>query len=64
MLDVVLRKQKERKRELVLTLIFMFKKVDEWDVESGLLLRSIKMPRDSGPVSFVLPILNQKHLLW
>ncbi|KAI9093483.1 WD40-repeat-containing domain protein [Phlyctochytrium arcticum] len=37
--------------------------VDEFDVAEGKLLRTIRLPRDSGPVSFVHAMPNNRHLL-
>ncbi|KAG0197627.1 Transcription factor spt8 [Mortierella sp. GBA30] len=37
--------------------------VDEWDFAEGRFIRSIKMPANSGPVSFVKSMPNNKHLI-
>ncbi|KAF9432890.1 Transcription factor spt8 [Entomortierella beljakovae] len=37
--------------------------VDEWDFAEGRFIQSIKMPADSGPVSFVKSMPNNKHLI-
>ncbi|ORZ27245.1 WD40-repeat-containing domain protein [Lobosporangium transversale] len=37
--------------------------VDEWNFAEGRFIRSIKMPVDSGPVSFVKSMPNNKHLI-
>lgn len=38
--------------------------VDEWDFAEGRFIQSIKMPANSGPVSFVKSLPNNKHLIW
>ena len=38
--------------------------VDEWDFADGRLIQSIKMPANSGPVSFVKSLPNNKHIIW
>ncbi|KAG0046254.1 Transcription factor spt8 [Gryganskiella cystojenkinii] len=37
--------------------------VDEWDFAEGRLVQSIKMPANSGPVSYVKSVPNNKHLI-
>ncbi|KAI8809761.1 WD40-repeat-containing domain protein [Cladochytrium replicatum] len=37
--------------------------VEEWDVRERRMMRAIKMPRDSGSVSYVLCLPNDRHLL-
>ncbi|TPX54152.1 hypothetical protein PhCBS80983_g06018 [Powellomyces hirtus] len=37
--------------------------VDEYDVREGRWVRSLRLPRDSGPVSFVACLPNSRHLL-
>ncbi|KAK3823104.1 MAG: WD40-repeat-containing domain protein, partial [Benniella sp.] len=37
--------------------------VDEWDFAEGKFIQSIRMPGDSGPVSFVKMMPNNKHLI-
>ncbi|KAF9322198.1 hypothetical protein BG003_005361 [Podila horticola] len=37
--------------------------VDEWDFADGRLIQSIKMPANSGPVSFVKSLPNNKHII-
>ncbi|KAG0248076.1 Transcription factor spt8 [Mortierella polycephala] len=37
--------------------------VDEWDFAEGRFIQSIKMPANSGPVSFVKSLPNNKHLV-
>ncbi|KAG0316388.1 Transcription factor spt8 [Linnemannia gamsii] len=37
--------------------------VDEWDFAEGRFIQSIKMPANSGPVSFVKSLPNNKHLI-
>ncbi|KAF9108736.1 Transcription factor spt8 [Mortierella sp. AM989] len=37
--------------------------VDEWDFAEGKFIQSIKMPANSGPVSFVKCLPNNKHLI-
>ncbi|KAF9958428.1 Transcription factor spt8, partial [Modicella reniformis] len=37
--------------------------VDEWDFAEGRFIQTIKMPGDSGPVSFVKMMPNNKHLI-
>ncbi|TPX63385.1 hypothetical protein SpCBS45565_g06636 [Spizellomyces sp. 'palustris'] len=37
--------------------------VDEFDVAEGRLIRTIRLPRDSGPVSYVTALPNNRHLL-
>ncbi|CAH1761387.1 15081_t:CDS:10 [Entrophospora sp. SA101] len=37
--------------------------VDEWDFLSGKFIRSLKMPSNSGPVSYVLSMPNGKHIV-
>ncbi|KAF9202370.1 Transcription factor spt8 [Haplosporangium sp. Z 27] len=37
--------------------------VDEWDFAEGKFIQSIKMPANSGPVSFVKILPNNKHLI-
>lgn len=38
--------------------------VDEWDFAEGRFVQSIKMPANSGPVSYVKMLPNNKHLIW
>lgn len=38
--------------------------VDEWDFAEGRFIQSIKMPANSGPVSYVKSVPNNKHLIW
>ncbi|KAF9549204.1 Transcription factor spt8 [Mortierella hygrophila] len=37
--------------------------VDEWDFAEGRFIQSIKMPANSGPVSYVKMLPNNKHLI-
>jgi transcriptional activator SPT8 len=37
--------------------------VDEWDFADGRLMRSLKLPLNSGPVSCVTAMPNNRHLL-
>ncbi|KAF9213205.1 Transcription factor spt8 [Podila verticillata] len=37
--------------------------LDEWDFADGRLIQSIKMPANSGPVSFVKSLPNNKHII-
>ncbi|KAI8596135.1 WD40-repeat-containing domain protein, partial [Dissophora ornata] len=37
--------------------------VDEWDFAEGRFIQSIRMPANSGPVSFVKSLPNNKHLI-
>ncbi|KAF9927693.1 Transcription factor spt8 [Linnemannia zychae] len=37
--------------------------VDEWDFAEGRFIQSIKMPANSGPVSYVKSLPNNKHLI-
>ncbi|KAG0238780.1 Transcription factor spt8 [Actinomortierella wolfii] len=38
--------------------------VDEWNFAEGRFIQSIKMPANSGPVSYVKCLPNNKHLIW
>lgn len=54
---------KEHTFELT-TFFFGINIVDEWDFADGRLIQSIKMPANSGPVSFVKSLPNNKHIIW
>lgn len=38
--------------------------VDEWDYAAQKLIRSFRMPANSGPVSCVASMPNGKHIIW
>ncbi len=49
--------------DVAMSLVYCFNVVDEFDIVGGKFSKSIKLPRDSGPVSKVLSLPNGKNLL-
>ena len=47
-----------------LDVVWIVATVDEYDFATEKLMRSLRMPGDSGPVSYVASMPNNNHIIW